>query len=376
MNKKVLLTATVQSHICQFHRPLAEVLHNYGYELHVAARDNLAEKNGLKLDFADKVYNIPFSRSPKSTDNIRAYKELKTIIKNEHYDIIHCNTPMGSIVTRLAAKNSRKTGTKVFYTAHGFHFYNGASKKNWLVFYPIEKYMSRFCDKLITVNEEDFELAKAKFSCSVDHIHGVGVSTDRYHSISNEEKTKRLSAEGLHGDDFTILCTGELNQNKDQKTLISAVARLKNKIPNIKVLLAGNGPLEQQLKAQVSELGLCKQVKFLGYRTDLFRITPAVDLIVSCSHREGMPLNIIEAMLCKKVVIAAENRGHNELIENGKTGYLVKPGDVHTMAKKIYEVFVSKDESENMGNKGFEKAQAYTTCAVKKELVRIYDLEN
>ena len=69
---KVLLTATVQSHICQFHRPLVEVLHAHGCEVHVAARDNLAEKNGLKLDFADKVYDIPFSRSPKSPDNIRA----------------------------------------------------------------------------------------------------------------------------------------------------------------------------------------------------------------------------------------------------------------------------------------------------------------
>ncbi|MCH5296601.1 MAG: glycosyltransferase family 4 protein [Ruminococcus sp.] len=372
---KVLLTATVQSHICQFHRPLVELLHAYGYEVHVAAKDNLAEKNGLKLDFADKVYNLPFSRSPKSTDNIKAYKELKKIIENEHYDIIHCNTPMGSIVTRLAAKKSRKNGTKVFYTAHGFHFYNGASRKNWLVFYPIEKIMSRFCDKLITVNEEDYKLAKAKFPCNVAHIHGVGVSTERYHTISENEKVQRLRAEGLQGDEFTILCTGELNENKDQKTLIAAAANLKGKISNLKILLAGNGPLEHKLKAQVSELGLDEVIKFLGYRTDLFLLTPAVDLIVSCSHREGMPLNILEAMLCKKTVIAAENRGHNELVENGRTGYLVNPSDVDALTQKIYKIYKSKDNSVDMGNKGFDKAQAYTTNAVKKELASIYDLE-
>ena len=131
--KKVLLTATVQSHICQFHKPLVEVLHNHNCEVHVAARNNLAEKNGMKLDFVDKVFDVPFSRSPKSSDNIKAYSQLKKIIDSEHYDIIHCNTPMGGIVTRLAAKGARKGGAKVIYTAHGFHFYNGASKKNWLV---------------------------------------------------------------------------------------------------------------------------------------------------------------------------------------------------------------------------------------------------
>lgn len=135
---KVLLTATVQSHICQFHKPLVEVLHKHGCEVHVAARDNLAEKNGLKLDFVEKVYDIPFARSPKSKDNIQAYKELKHIINNENYDVIHCNTPMGGIVTRLAAKQVRKQGTKVYYTAHGFIFIKVRRKRTGLCFIPLK----------------------------------------------------------------------------------------------------------------------------------------------------------------------------------------------------------------------------------------------
>ena len=99
MKKQVLLTATVQSHICQFHRPLAEVLHEHGYEVHVAARDNLKEKNGLQLDFADRVFDVPFSRSPKSVDNLRAYQQVKIIVEQGNYEIVHCNTPMGGIVT-------------------------------------------------------------------------------------------------------------------------------------------------------------------------------------------------------------------------------------------------------------------------------------
>ena len=339
MTKKVLLTATVQSHICQFHKPLVEMLHAHGYEVHVAARDNLAEKNGLKLDFVEKVYNIPFSRSPKSVDNIKAYKELKQILAAQHYDIVHCNTPMGGIVTRLAAGKTRKAGTQVFYTAHGFHFYQGAPKKNWLVFYPIEKLFSRLTDQLITITLEDYKLAGEKFPCRSGHIHGVGVSTKRYHPVDEKEKKERLQAENLTENEFVILCVGELNANKDQKTLIAAAAKLKQQMPEMKVLLAGNGPLEKQLKEQIHQEHLEDTVIMIGYRSDLYRITPAVDLVVSCSYREGMPLNILEAMLCRKAVVASVNRGHKELVTDGKTGFLINPGDADAMADKILTIY-------------------------------------
>ena len=183
--KKVLLTTTVQSHICQFHKPLVKMLHENGYEVHVAAYDNLYLKNGLKLDFVDKVYNLPFSRSPKSPDNIKAYKELKKILSEEHYDFIHCNTPMGGIVTRLAAREARRKGTEVIYAAHGFHFYKGASKVAWLVFYPIEKVFGRlFTDKLITISDADYEMAMKRHICKkIYRIHSVGINSKKYRQV-------------------------------------------------------------------------------------------------------------------------------------------------------------------------------------------------
>lgn len=375
MTKKVLLTATVQSHICQFHKPLVEMLHAHGYEVHVAARDNLAEKNGLKLDFVERVYNIPFSRSPKSVDNIKAYRELKHILAAEHYDVVHCNTPMGGIVTRLAAVRSRKAGTQVFYTAHGFHFYEGAPKKNWLVFYPIEKLFSCLTDQLITITQEDYKLAGEKFPCSVGHIHGVGVSTERYHPVDEKEKKARLQAENLTGNEFVILCVGELNANKDQKTLIAAAAKLKQQMPEMIVLIAGNGPLEQQLKKQIHQEHLEDTVMMIGYRSDLYRITPAVDLVVSCSYREGMPLNILEAMLCRKAVVASVNRGHKELVTDGITGFLINPGDADAMADKILTIYHNRKLAEQMGRSGYGKAKVYTAESVRRELEVVYGLD-
>ena len=373
--KKVLLTATVQSHIAQFHRPLAEVLHEHGYELHVAARNNLGEKNGLSLDFADKVFDVPFSRSPKSPDNVKAYFQLKKILAADTYEVVHCNTPMGGIVTRLAAVKARKQGTRVFYTAHGFHFYKGASKKNWLVFYPVEKIMAGFCDTLITITKEDRRLAGQKFHTNVEHIHGVGVYTERYHAVSDAEKLQMRSKEGLKDSDFVILCTGELNQNKNQKALIKAAAELKESIPGLKILLAGNGPLEQELRMQIRELGVEDAVRLLGYRTDLEKVTPAADLVVSCSYREGLPLNILEAMLCRKPVVASVNRGHRELVRTGYNGYLVPPDSPAKYAEAIKKIYSSRKLAEQLGENGFRMAQPYTAASVKKELSRIYQLD-
>ena len=369
---KVLLVATVQSHICQFHRPLVAMLHEHNCEVQVAARNNLAEKNGLKLDFADQVFDVPFQRSPFSWENWKAYHQLKYIIEMGDYDVVHCNTPVGGVLGRLAARRARKNGTRVFYTAHGFHFFKGAPKRSWLIWYPVEKLMSRFCDTLITITEEDYAFAKRKFPCEVEHIHGVGVDAKRFHPITDEERIQIRAAEGLETDDYVILCVGELNTNKNQDKLISAVSLVKNEIPNLKVLLAGNGPREAEYRRQITELGLTDQVRLIGYRPDLEHITPAVDLVVSCSRREGMPLNIIEAMLCQKPVLASHNRGHDELIEDGITGFLVDPNDVKAYAARILQLALDKGKAAKMGERVYEKALRYTADSVSNEMQDIY----
>ena len=326
--KKVLLTATVQSHICQFHKPLVEMLREKGYVIHVAAKNNLEEKKGLKLDFVDKIFDVPFSRSPKSLDNFKAYKILKKIIEEEKYYIIHCNTPMGGIVTRLAAWKSRKMGTKVFYTAHGFHFYKGAPKINWIIYYPIEKIFSKITDQIITINHEDFELANKKFFCKTSYIHGVGVDNERYHPVTLEKKYDLKIELGLSHFSNIILCIGELLPNKNQRMIIEAMKNIVKEYPRCLLLLAGNGPMKDSLEKQVKNLKLEQNVIFLGYCTRLEQYQSVCDIVVSCSRREGLPLNIVEAMLSANPVVATKNRGHCELIDHGETGYLIDIDDV------------------------------------------------
>lgn len=371
---KVLLTATVQSHICQFHRPLVEVLHAHGCEVHVAARDNLAEKNGLKLDFVERVYDLPFARSPKSPDNLKAYRQLRAILDQEHYDVIHCNTPMGGIVTRLAAQKVRKSGTKVFYTAHGFHFYKGASKKNWMVFYPIERAFARLTDKLITINREDHALADEKFHTDVARIHGVGVNEQRYYPVSEQEQLLLRQELGFSLEQNIILCIGELLPNKNQAMAIRMMSKILEELPDTVLLLAGNGTEKENLDQLIGQLNLEENVKLLGYCTCLEKYQRIADVLVACSHREGLPLNLVEAMLTENPVVATQNRGHCELVRHGETGFLVERNDADAMADFTLELLRDPQKRAAMGRSAREFALQYGFENVKRELERIYFL--
>ncbi len=365
---KALFVATVQSHIAQFHLKAIELLKQNGYEVHVAARDNLAEKNGLQLKHVDKVFDIPFLRSPFSPKNLNAYKCLKKVIHEGHYDLIHCNTPVGGILTRVAA---RKESGKVLYTAHGFHFYKGAPLKNWFLYYPIEKIMARNTDGLITINAEDYNLAKNRFYCPVYRIHGAGINTKKFSDIS-KDRLKELKDKYHLNNRVIVLCTGELNKNKDQETVISAMAKVIDECPDAMLLLAGNGPREDELRNKISDLHLNEYVKLIGYRTDLQYFVHISDLVVSASLREGLGLNLIEAMFCHKPVIGADNRGHRELIIEGKNGYLVPPRDSAAFSDKIISLCKDREKRMRMGAVGYEMSLPYWDINVLEELKEVY----
>jgi len=371
--KKVLLTATVQSHIAQFHKPLINMLKDKGYEVHIAAKNNLAEKNGLQIENADRIYDVPFARSPKSMDNIKAYKELKRIIAENNYEIIHANTPMGGVVTRLASFNARKKGTKVFYTAHGFHFFKGASIINWLFYFPVEWLLSFVTDCLICINDEDFKRAKKCFNAKkTEYIPGVGVNPERYMPVSDEEKSELRKKFGYNDDEFIIICTGELNKNKNQSFLIDAFSTVAKNNVKARLLLAGNGPNRDKLYEQVKRLELEDCVDFLGYTTILEKYLELSDLIVSVSIREGLGLNVIEGMLCKKPIIASINRGHKDLINNGENGYLVDNFDEEMLAEKIGVLINDSEKYKKMSENSLKTAQKFTVYNSIKELERIY----
>lgn len=366
--KKVLFIATVASHIKSFHIPYLKMLKENGYKTYVAANWNLSEYD--KLDFCDAFIQIPIKRSPYSFDNIKAIKKLKHVIDNENFEIIHCHTPMGGVVTRIAAKKSRKKyGTKVIYTAHGFHFYKGAPLKNWILFYPVEKLLSKYTDSLITINMEDYKLAKKKFKkCKdIEYVSGVGIDTSKFNiALSNKEKIKIKNSIGLKENDFVLACVARMDKNKNQIFLIECMKEIIKKNNTIHLLLIGPDELNGYYQSQAKYYNIEKNIHFLGRRDDIPRVLQIVNIVVSASKREGLPVNVMEALASNIPVVALNCRGMQDLITNGENGYIVSSKE--EFIDKILEI-----KRKNTLKK-VELDQKFTISSVEKQMKEIYKL--
>jgi glycosyltransferase EpsD len=348
LKKRILLCATVDYHFNAFHLPYMKWFKEQGWEVHVAAN------GGMQLPFVDKKFDLPIQRSPLSLQNAKAYQQLKSIIDENDYQIIHSHTPVGGVLTRLASRAAREKGTKVMYTAHGFHFCKGAPAVNWLIYYPIEKWLARYTDCLITINEEDFNrVNQYQFKADrIEHVHGVGVNTDKFRPAEKEYKKELRIAYGYNVGDFLMFYAAEFNKNKNQQQLIRALAQIIDEIPKAKLLLAGEGPSLQDCRKLAKKLGVENQVHFLGFRKDIEQLLQISDVAVGSSFREGLPVNIMEAMSCGLPVIATFNRGHRELITNQQEGWLIQGSDPKMFAKKMK--LLAKDPAQRavMGSNG------------------------
>lgn len=371
---KILFVATVRSHIGQFHMPFIRELKARGVEVHAAFKDNSADKPGLDLSAIDKTFEVPFERRPLRLNNIKAYRELKKIINGNGYDAVHCHTPMGAVITRLAAKSARKKGTKVIYTAHGFHFFKGASIKNWMFFYPVEKYLSKYTDCLITINSEDCELAhKKKFRAGkIYKVHGVGVELDKFKAVDADEKARLRAEYGYDGDTFIMIYPADLSVRKNQPMLFDALQKIAEKNKNVKLLLPGQPIRLEEYKRMVSERGIADNVEFLGYRRDINNLVGLSDLSVASSFQEGLPINIIEAMAMGNAIVATDVRGNNDAVEDGVNGYLVSVGDSDLMAEKILELMNDREKLRTFGENGLDMVKDFSTENVNREMLTIY----
>lgn len=340
--KKVLFVATITGHINSFHIPYLKWFKEQGYEVHVASKGN------ENIEYCDKHFEIPFERFPLKKQNIKAYKQLKNIIEENKYEIIHCHTPVGGVLTRLVARKARKKyNTKVIYTAHGFHFYKGAPLLNWIIYYPIEKICAKWTDCLITITNEDDEFAKKHLNAGkIEHVNGVGINTERLKKeLTQEEKINFRKKLEIREDDTVFSYIAELNANKNQILLIKTIEELKKERPNIKLLLIGDGPLKSQYQEYIKDKNLENEVKLLGKRQDINELLSITDIYLASSKREGLPVNVMEAMYKGLPIIATDNRGHRELMEDWQNGFIIK--NQYELIDRIKNIEISNSREKN-----------------------------
>ena len=339
------------------------MLQEHGYEVHTVCGEAEA------FPYSDKQFVVPMGRSPFDPKNRAALRTLRRIIREGDYDVVHGHTPVGGALTRLAARKARKNGTRVFYTAHGFHFYKGASILNWLVFLPIEWTLSFFTDTLITINREDYDRARRLLHARrTAYVHGVGCETEKYFRLSGAERDEARRRLGLSADDQLLVYVAEQNLNKNQSMLIRAAKTLSAEFARLRLLIVGPDNIGGAYERLANELDA--PVRFLGDRDDIPQILSVCDVYTASSLREGLPRNVMEAMAASLPVIAVENRGHCALVRDGETGFLVR--DDRQMCDRIRALLTDDALCRTLGEHARERVQKFSSPRVLSELAALY----
>lgn len=374
--KKILLTCTDLMAI-QFFTEHIKFWHEKGYYVDLACSPVGRRVNELVEFFGgienSSIRTVQLSRSPFKISNLKGYLQLKNFAQKEHYDIVVTNEPVMGLLTRLAFANKKET--KVTYIAHGFHFYKGGSKLNNLIYKAIESVASHFTDTLVTINKEDFEVAKKfklKKNGTIQYIPGIGVNTSKFYKSSKDNCIEIRKELGLSDDDFVIAVIGELNDNKNQETIIKALALLKNECPNLKTLFMGKGEKAEYLKNLCNELNIDDRTHFLGYIHDVNRILSVCDLGASASIREGLGLNIIEEMASGLPVVASENRGHRDIVTKDN-GVLLQENTADEFAEAFLDLYKSPEKCETFSKNNLELCKRFDIDTIKTLLLSIIE---
>lgn len=369
----ILLITTISGFVPKFMMQDVRLLQAMGHTVHYASNfDNPVYECDREALEAEGIicHSVPIAKSPRYIGaNLAALRQLNRIVERFEIAAIHCNNPMGGVLGRLAG--SRRQKPYVIYTAHGFHFYAGAPIKNWVCYYPVEKMLAHRTNQLITINREDkahadrFRLRKGG---TVAQIPGVGLDTDRF-VPRPEKRTEYRQQLKLASDSFVFLSVGELNDNKNHRTIINAFSHLREKCAIL--LICGEGPRHSQLQEQIDRAGLTDRVRLCGYQTEIEKYYQSADCFLFPSMREGLGMAAVEAMACGLPLIVGDNRGTREYAR--ENAIACKPLDEQAFYKAMQLLSEDRDRAARMGKRSVEIAAAFTREKTAEVMRRVYE---
>lgn len=371
--KKALLVTRVSGFVPQHEMNNVKILQEMGYEVHYATNLNMVVygKDNRRLEGTGIItHQIDFQKTPFSRNVSIAYHQLQDLMLQEPFDLIHCHMPLSAVVTRMAAQKVREQTGKaipVLYTAHGLHFYTGAPLKNW-IYYPIERYLARYTDRLILINKEDYDRGQHfPIRGTVEYVPGIGLPLEGYQpvkfidevseqadqstgersrlvekgpGIQNRSMIESLIGRTLSVETRVLVNIGELSRRKNHRLLVEMMAELKDL--DLICIIGGTGEEETALKALIHEKGLENHVFLPGYIQDVKQVLTEADCFVFPSFQEGLPVAVMEAMAAGLPIVASRIRGVTDLIEHGQGGYLVQSFDPVEYAEKVRRMFIEK----------------------------------
>ncbi len=376
---RALMFASVASMVDLFNRDNIRILEELGYKVDVAANFlegsvySAGQVKRFKKELINSGHDVIDVPVPRSMFDIAGM--VKTVIRlrkhmaAKHYDIIHCQSPIGGVLCRLAAASFRRDGTKVVYYAHGFHFYKGADLFNRIVFYNIEKICARITDCIITLNHEDYGAASRKFAARVEYVRGVGMNIDEIERIPADRENVRKELL-IPSDKKIILSVCELSRRKNCAVAIEAFARADR--DDAVLVLCGIGEQIDMLKELAATLGVEKKVIFAGFCNDIIRMFKAADMFIFTSKQEGLPAALMQAMACGLPVVCSRIRGNTDLIENKKQGFMCAYDNVEGFCKGINILLDNPKLGRKMGSRSREVIKLYDKKYVNERMREIY----
>lgn len=383
MNKRAMLVANSASMIDHFNKDNIKILKAMDYDITIAA--NFREGNSSTKEriqtFSQElteqgidIIDLPIPRKVTQLSKMfSSIRMLKKYLAEHPCEIIHTQTPFGGVVGRLAAKRARKSSiSKVIYFVHGFHFFKGASILNYLIYYNIEKYLSRFTDCLITLNHEDFDAACKRFHHpNVRYVPGIGVDTAAISHMAVNTDAKRKSLR-LPADKRIILTVAELIPRKNVEGSIRAFADTADS--DSILVICGKGALKNSLRELSKALGVADRVFFLGYRTDILDIYHIADIFLFTSYQEGLPVSVMQAMATGLPVIASDIRGNRDLLGAGgdtlSSDYLIDVHDTSAFTKALDELLANQDKRRMLGVENAARCKEHFDISIVHSLMQ------
>lgn len=352
-NKKVLFCASTASHIMNFHMPYIEYFKSLGYTVNVAAMGNICS------EFIDNFYDFDFDKHFLSLKNIKAIYKLSELIRREKYSLISSHATLAGAIARVALMLAGKNNTLLFHTVHGYLIQNNSSLKAKMYLF-IEKILADKTDLLITMNKADYQIASRYKLCKrIEFVHGCGIVRTKFPIMNAEEIQRKKREYGIKRQDKVLFYAAEFSKRKNHKMLINALAKALQNIPQMKLLLAGEGMLKAECICLVNSLGIEKNVIFCGQVSDINSLYRISDVAVSSAISEGLPFNIMEALHCGLPVIATKIKGHSDLLNNGVNGYLVKLDDIEKFSGCIVKLMTDTDLYLNIKAAAFLPEEYY-----------------
>ena len=292
--------------------------------------------------------------------DMKAFFELRRLIRAWRPDLVHCHSSKAGIVGRFAAYAEN---TESIFTAHGWSFADGVGFKRKLLSIPCEWLAGKTGAHVIVASNYERGLG----------IRHRAIAEDRVHAIYEGAEDSTARARPGARDVPNLVMVARFSAQKAHRILLRAAAGIEQPF---NLWLVGDGPLLESMQAEAKRLQMGNRVRFLGSRSDVPELLANAHIFVLASHYEGVPMCVIEAMRASLPVVASDVGGLHECVENGKTGFLVERGNIEAMRLKLQLLIADPQLREHLGNasrKLYEERFLITAGEIVNQTMHVYE---